>query len=67
MPEIPTILKNAVIWDTSSPYYYYRATSDNRIIMGGGDEEFRDTNKRDKLIPKKEASLMRQFKDDSRT
>lgn len=62
VPELPTILKNAVIWDTSSPYYYYRATSDNRIIMGGGDEEFRDAKKRDKLIPKKEASLMRQFK-----
>lgn len=62
VPELPAILKNAVIWDTSSPYYYYRATSDNRIIMGGGDEEFRDTKKRDKLIPKKEASLMRQFK-----
>lgn len=62
VPELPLILKNAVIWDTSSPYYYYRATSDNRIIMGGGDEEFRDAKKRDKLIPKKEASLMRQFK-----
>ncbi|GAA3782610.1 FAD-dependent oxidoreductase [Flavobacterium ginsengiterrae] len=60
--ELPAILKNAVIWDTSSPYYYYRATSDNRIIMGGGDEEFRDAKKRDKLIPKKEASLLRQFK-----
>lgn len=62
VPELPAILKNAVIWDTSSPYYYYRATSDNRIIMGGGDEEFRDAKKRDKLIPKKEASLIRQFK-----
>ncbi|WP_433812523.1 NAD(P)/FAD-dependent oxidoreductase [Flavobacterium johnsoniae] len=62
VPELPSILKNAVIWDTSSPYYYYRATSDNRIIMGGGDEEFKDPKKRDKLIPKKEASLLRQFK-----
>lgn len=62
VPELPAILRNAVIWDTSSPYYYYRATADNRIIMGGGDEEFRDAKKRDKLIPKKEASLMRQFK-----
>lgn len=62
IPEIPVILKNAVMWDTSSPYYYYRATTDNRIIMGGGDEDFIDAKKRDKLIPKKEASLMRQFK-----
>ncbi|QSW88520.1 MULTISPECIES: FAD-binding oxidoreductase [Flavobacterium] len=62
LEEIPEILKNAIIWDTSSPYFYYRTTADNRIIMGGGDEDFRDTNKRDKLIPKKESFLMRQFK-----
>lgn len=62
LTEIPDILKNAVIWDTSSPYFYYRATPDNRIIMGGGDEDFVDAKKRDKLIPKKEVFLMRQFK-----
>lgn len=61
MPEIPIGLKNAVMWDTSSPYFYYRATSDNRIIMGGGDEEFKDPKKRDNLLPKKELFLLKQF------
>ena len=61
LKEIPPILKNAIIWDTSTPYFYYRATPENRIIVGGGDEEFKDAKKRDKLIPKKENFLVRQF------
>lgn len=61
LDDIPAILKNAVIWDTADPYFYYRTTPDNRIIMGGGDEEFKDAKKRDKLLPKKETFLIRQF------
>ncbi|HJY13491.1 MAG TPA: FAD-binding oxidoreductase, partial [Flavobacterium sp.] len=53
--------KNAIFWDTGSPYFYFRITEDNRIIMGGGDEEFKDPIKRDKLLPKKEQFLLRQF------
>lgn len=59
---LPHAFKNAIFWDTSSPYLYFRATSDNRIIMGGGDEEFKDPVKRDKLLPKKEQYLLRHFK-----
>lgn len=61
LPVLPTAFKNAVFWDTSSPYLYFRSTSDNRIIMGGGDEEFKDPIKRDKLLPKKEQYLLKQF------
>ncbi|MFC0078183.1 NAD(P)/FAD-dependent oxidoreductase [Flavobacterium procerum] len=59
--EVPQVLKNAVLWDTASPYNYFRATTDNRIILGGGDEDFKDPKKRDKLIPKKEIYLLKQF------
>ncbi|KAF2515642.1 NAD(P)/FAD-dependent oxidoreductase [Flavobacterium foetidum] len=59
--EVPQVLKNAVLWDTASPYNYFRATADNRIIFGGGDEDFKDPKKRDKLISKKEVYLMKQF------
>lgn len=62
VPDLPAAFKNAIFWDTSSPYFYFRTTDDNRIIMGGGDEEFVDPKKRDKLIPKKEAFLVKQFK-----
>lgn len=59
---LPTSFKNAIFWDTSSPYLYFRVTTDNRIIMGGGDEDFKDAKKRDKLLPKKEQYLLRHFK-----
>ena len=61
LPDVPNSFKNAVFWDTSKPYFYFRATEDNRIIMGGGDEEFKDPVRRDKLLPKKEQFLLRQF------
>jgi glycine/D-amino acid oxidase-like deaminating enzyme len=59
---LPAGFKNAIFWDTSSPYLYFRVTADNRIIMGGGDEDFKDAKKRDKLLPKKEQYLLRHFK-----
>lgn len=61
VPDLPTGFKNAIFWDTSDPYFYFRTTHDNRIIMGGGDEDFKDPKKRDKLIPKKEVYLLKNF------
>jgi len=61
LEEVPAAFKNAIFWDTNSPYLYFRATDDNRIIAGGGDEEFKDPKKRDKLLPKKELYLLKQF------
>ncbi|QSB28858.1 FAD-binding oxidoreductase [Flavobacterium sp. CLA17] len=61
LPDLPKAFKNAVFWDTSSPYLYFRGTQDNRIIAGGGDEEFKDPKKRDKLLPKKEQFLLKKF------
>lgn len=61
LPDLPTAFKNAIFWNTSNPYLYFRATADNRIIIGGGDEDFKDANKRDKLLPKKEQYLLKQF------
>ncbi|RYJ38207.1 MULTISPECIES: FAD-dependent oxidoreductase [Flavobacterium] len=59
--DLPENFKNTIFWDTGSPYHYIRTTDDNRIIMGGGDEDFKDTTKRDKLLPKKEQYLLKQF------
>ena len=61
IPGLPNIFKKAIFWNTSSPYLYFRTTSDNRIIMGGGDEDFKDPEKRDKLLPKKEQFLLKKF------
>ncbi len=60
--KVPEVFKNSIYWNTSEPYLYFRATADNRIIMGGGDEEFHNPEKRDKLLPRKETYLLKQFK-----
>jgi glycine/D-amino acid oxidase-like deaminating enzyme len=50
-----------VIWETGDPYLYLRTTADRRIILGGYDEPFRDPVARDRLLPRKVASLRRRF------
>lgn len=59
--NLPLVFKNAIYWNTANPYHYFRGTADDRIIIGGGDEEFKDTQRRDKLLNKKEAYLLKQF------
>lgn len=46
-----------LIWNTANPYLYLRTTPDNRVLIGGRDENFSDTEKRDKLIKKKTEQL----------
>ncbi len=60
--KIPMAFKNHIYWNTSSPYLYFRSTDDGRIIMGGGDVEFKNAKGRDALLPKKEKSLVKDFK-----
>jgi glycine/D-amino acid oxidase-like deaminating enzyme len=52
---------NAVLWNTADPYLYVRTTSDGRILVGGRDEKFYDPRKRDRLLPKKEKALVKDF------
>jgi glycine/D-amino acid oxidase-like deaminating enzyme len=54
--------KNALIWETATPYLYLRTTSDNRIIIGGKDIPFSNPTKRDALLNQKTKSLERSFK-----
>lgn len=61
-PDLPAGFKNAIFWDTADPYLYFRATADKRIIMGGGDEDFKDPEKRDQLLHKKERYLLEKFR-----
>lgn len=53
--------KNALIWETATPYLYLRTTSDNRILVGGKDIPFSNPNKRDSLLNQKTKSLERSF------
>jgi glycine/D-amino acid oxidase-like deaminating enzyme len=56
---LPGSLKNTLFWNTEDPYFYCRATDDNRLLIGGEDECFKDTDKRDALIEKKECDLVK--------
>lgn len=50
-----------LIWETSDPYHYLRTTPDRRVIMGGLDEPFRDPQRRDALLERKTARLVKDF------
>lgn len=51
-----------LFWEASDPYIYGRSTGDGRLIFGGEDEEFSDEEKRDALIPAKQAALEKKLK-----
>lgn len=53
--------ERSLIWETAEPYFYMRTTADNRIMMGGEDEEFRDPDKRDRLLKGKVKKLVKKF------
>lgn len=53
--------ERSLIWETADPYFYMRTTTDNRIMMGGEDVEFRDPEKRDRLLKSKVKRLVHKF------
>lgn len=61
LPEIPVSITDTLIWDTRDPYFYMRATSDKRILVGGCDVKFKNPDRRDRLIEKKETELHKLF------
>ncbi|MGC4231975.1 MAG: FAD-binding oxidoreductase [Niabella sp.] len=61
MPGICRRYKDVLIWNTADPYIYLRTTDDDRMLIGGEDEEFRNPQKRDLLIGKKEQKLLHSF------
>lgn len=56
-------LDNTLFWNTDSPYIYMRTTEDGRLLIGGGDEDFKNPDKRDALIGKKEQEILKVLKD----
>lgn len=62
VPKMPAAFKKHIFWDTSKPYLYFRDTPEGRIIMGGGDEKFKNAKVRDALLPKKEKTLAKDFR-----
>lgn len=60
--HLPKLLTETIFWNTQDPYFYFRTTSDNRILIGGEDEGFKNPEKRDSLIEKKEKDLVAKFR-----
>lgn len=54
--------EKCLVWETARPYLYIRTTTDNRVMVGGEDEEFTDPKRRDKLMKKKNETILRKFK-----
>jgi len=59
--SLPELLSQTVFWNTEDPYFYFRTTMDNRILIGGEDEYFKNPERRDLLIEKKELALVAKF------
>jgi glycine/D-amino acid oxidase-like deaminating enzyme len=59
--KLPELFSGTVFWNTEDPYFYFRTTMDNRILIGGEDEYFKNPEKRDLLIEKKELALVAKF------
>lgn len=61
--DVDTIMPGRPIaWEQSDPYLYFRTTADNRIVAGGEDAEFNDPARRDALIVRKTAAILKKLK-----
>lgn len=56
--KIPQYYKHTMFWDTENPYLYMRATDDSRILIGGEDDQFKNPERRDRQIYKKQDRLL---------
>ena len=59
---LPARLENTLFWNTDAPYAYIRTTADKRLLIGGADENFKNAVKRDLLLDKKTAKLLKTVK-----
>jgi glycine/D-amino acid oxidase-like deaminating enzyme len=51
-----------LIWETARPYFYARQTHDGRAMIGGADSAFASDHKRDGLVERRVARVVRRFK-----
>lgn len=59
--KVPKPIKQTMFWDTDDPYLYMRVTDDNRVLAGGEDEQFKNPDRRDRLIEKKQEKLLKKI------
>lgn len=54
-------LKNTMVWESARPYLYLRSTGDGRLLIGGEDDSFDLPARRDAVVGKKSALLLKRF------
>ncbi len=50
-----------LIWETTRPYFYARRTDDERALIGGADTAFSSDHRRDSLVVRQSARLVKRF------
>ena len=50
-----------MLWEAADPYLYIRTTPDGHVLCGGGDEDFKDEESRDALLPNKIEMLQKKL------
>ena len=50
--------KDALLWETKTPYLYVRTTENNRLIAGGRDDDHHNHRERDRVLPAKIKALV---------
>lgn len=61
IPDLPTWLRNTIVWEAADPYLYFRSDEAGRIIAGGEDEEAAETNSDRTKLAKKAKIIARKF------
>lgn len=61
LPDAEKFLRGSVIWESSHPYCYVRGTSDGRLMIGGLDEDFKNSELRDRILPLKQKELSKRL------
>lgn len=62
MAELPLQLTDQVIWESARPYVYLRPTDDGRVLIGGEDDRLDIPAKRDAVLPRKTAKLLKRLR-----
>lgn len=61
IPDLPTWMRNTIVWEAADPYLYFRSDEAGRIIAGGEDEEAAETNSDRTKLAKKAKIIARKF------
>ncbi|MBX3016423.1 MAG: FAD-binding oxidoreductase [Bdellovibrionaceae bacterium] len=63
LADAEKFLRGSLIWESSHPYCYVRGTMDGRLVIGGLDEDFKNSELRDRLLPMKQKALAKKLQD----